>query len=150
MIENVNVNIDEKFAIDDNAVMAVIEALKTELKFNIDSIEINFLDENYILELNREYLNHDYNTDIITFNYSGDNDMLDGEIFISVDDAFNNADLYNVEKNNELLRLIIHGFLHLLGYDDSTDEEKKIQKALEDQLVNKYSYLAKKLCAVYD
>lgn len=144
------INVDEKFNIATDTVNNVVEELQEELNFKISSVSINFLDENYILELNREHLNHDYNTDIITFNYSGENDNLDGEIFISVDDAKKNAKIYNVTDEQEILRLIIHGFLHLLGYDDVTPEEKKVQKKLEDQLVNKYSYLTNNLCAQDD
>ncbi|GJQ64134.1 MAG: hypothetical protein SCALA702_31870 [Melioribacteraceae bacterium] len=142
-----DVNVDEKFKIVPQQVNSIVEELQKELKFSIGSVSINFLDENFILELNREHLNHDYNTDIITFNYSGENDNLDGEIYISVDDAKKNAYFYNVSHEQEILRLIIHGFLHLLGYDDVTAEEKKVQKKLEDHLVYKYSYLTNNLCA---
>ena len=68
------INVDEKFAVASEVVNKVVEEMQTELNFTISSVSINFLDENYILELNREHLNHDYNTDIITFNYSGEND----------------------------------------------------------------------------
>lgn len=146
MTENLIINADEKFKINESGVDSIVTELMNDMDFTIDEVQINFLDENQILELNKEYLQHDYNTDIITFNYSGDNHILEGEIFISVDDAAYNAGLYEVSRNSEILRLIIHGFLHLLGYDDITPEEKKIQKEHEDRLVDKLSYLATNLC----
>jgi rRNA maturation RNase YbeY len=92
-----------------------------------------------ILEINKNYLKHFYTTDIITFNYSGDNKNLEGEIFISLPDAKENALKFNVDFNQELLRLITHGMLHLLGYDDEEPEKKKIMKKLENKLVNDLS-----------
>jgi rRNA maturation RNase YbeY len=81
-------------------------------------------------------LNHHNSTDIITFNYSGNHSELDGEIFISVDDCRNNAGKFGVKLNEELVRLIIHGFLHLLGHNDKIKSEKKKMFELQENLLN--------------
>ena len=112
--------------------------LKSDLNFEIKSLIINFVTAEQIIPINDKYLGHNYSTDIITFNYSGENYTLDGEIFISLNDASLFAKEYKVSLENEILRLIIHGVLHLLGYDDKDINDKKKMKRLENSLVNKY------------
>ena len=112
--------------------------LKSDLNFEIKSLIINFVTAEQIIPINDKYLGHNYSTDIITFNYSGENYTLDGEIFISLNDASFFAKEYKVSLENEILRLIIHGVLHLLGYDDKDINDKKKMKRLENSLVNKY------------
>ncbi len=78
--------------------------------------------------MNKQYLNHDYYTDIITFDYVKD-DIISGDLFISYDRILDNAEKFKVLRETELLRVMIHGVLHLIGYDDVTDElEKEIHK----------------------
>ena len=81
-------------------------------------------------------MRHNYSTDIITFNYSGSKDLIDGEIFISTEDAESNAKKYNVSFNEEILRLVIHGILHLLGLNDKNRSEKLEMKRYENKLLN--------------
>jgi len=119
------------------AVHKLVKAVKDQQKFQIADLNINFIGSDKLLELNRKHLKHYYPTDIITFNYSGSLSELDGEIYISFEDASINAKKYKVSLNNELTRLVIHGILHLLGYDDKTPSEKKIMKTLENQLTYK-------------
>ena len=87
--------------------------------------EINFIfcSDDYLLKVNREYLSHDYYTDVITFDYSEKNNIA-GDIFISIDRVEENAKYYKKTKYHELLRIIIHGVLHLLSYKDKTEIEK--------------------------
>ncbi|MCB0730626.1 MAG: rRNA maturation RNase YbeY [Ignavibacteriae bacterium] len=108
------------------------------MNFKVESVSINFLTEQQIIPINNEYLGHNFSTDIITFNYSGENYTLDGEIFISLDDALFNAKKYGNDLKNEILRLIIHGFLHLVGYDDKEKNDRTKMKNIENRLVNKY------------
>lgn len=82
-----------------------------------------FCSDDYLLNINKQYLNHDYFTDIITFNYC-ERDVVSGDIFISIDTVRSNSETYEVSFLNELYRVIIHGILHLLGYNDKTDEEQ--------------------------
>jgi rRNA maturation RNase YbeY len=96
-----------------------------------------FCSEEKILEINRQYLNHDYFTDIITFDYSEKN-VISGDIFISPETLKSNAADFNVTFEEELLRIIIHGILHLCGQDDKTPESKELMTSKEDKALNAY------------
>ena len=97
----------------------------------VGDISIIFCSDNYILDVNMRYLQHDYFTDIITFDYC-EGDRLSGDLFISVDSVRENAVYYGVTFEDELNRVMVHGLLHLIGYDDHTEEEKKVMRAKED------------------
>ena len=102
--------------------------------------EISFIitSDDYLLTVNKEFLNHDYFTDVISFNYSfGDN--IAGEIYISEDTVRRNSVEYNVDLDNEMLRVMIHGILHLVGYNDATSEEKQEMRQLENKWMKHYS-----------
>jgi len=119
----------------------LIGLLKKEFNFTINNLEISFVNSADIIHLNRKYLNHKHSTDIITFDYSNSNSVLDGEILISFDDALNNSKKFKSLIRHELLRLIIHGVLHLLGYNDIKNSERREMKAKENLLLNKYKFL---------
>ena len=91
-----------------------------------------FCDDEHILEVNRQYLEHDYYTDIITFDYCEGGNRLSGDLFISVDTVRENAAFYGVEFADELNRVIVHGLLHLIGYDDHTEEDRAVMRAKEN------------------
>ena len=139
-MKNLAVNSNYKF-IEKRKIHSLVNSLSKSLNFNIQSLEINFIGQKEILGINKTHLNHNYFTDIITFNYSGDNKLLDGEILISVDDAIENAKNYKVSLNEETCRLVIHGILHLLGYDDISTSEKRKMKLMENKLLNKNKFL---------
>ena len=88
----------------------------------IGDINVIFCSDNYILDVNMKYLQHDYFTDIITFDYC-EGKVLSGDLFISVDTVRENAIEYGTEFRDELNRVIVHGVLHLIGYDDHCDED---------------------------
>ena len=90
-----------------------------------------FCSDNYLHKINLEHLNHDTFTDIITFNYNVD-EIINSDIFISIDRVKDNAETYNITFQNELYRVIIHGVLHLIGYDDKTVSDKKTMRSKED------------------
>jgi len=117
-----------------------VALLREDLEFNLDSLFINFITSEEIHKINKKYLNHDSSTDIITFNYSGDHNELDGEIFISVEDAEVFAKRYKVTPNKEIIRLIIHGILHLKGYNDISKIDRTKMKKIENNLTNKYIF----------
>jgi len=94
-------------------------------------LEYVFASDDYVLQVNREHLDHDYFTDIITFPLQ--NSPLEATIFISVDRVKENADLYKVSFQEELHRVMVHGLLHLLGYDDKTENDKKNMRQQEDR-----------------
>ena len=88
----------------------------------IGDISIIFCSDNYILDVNQKYLQHDYLSDIITFDYC-EGDRLSGDLFISVDSVRENSIEYGTDFSDELNRVIVHGLLHLIGYDDHSDED---------------------------
>lgn len=106
----------------------------------IGDINIIFCSDNYILDVNMRYLQHDYFTDIITFDYCQKN-ILSGDLFISIDSVRENAVYYGTEFSDELNRVMVHGLLHLIGYDDHSEEEISQMRAKE----NYYLELKKKL-----
>jgi len=87
--------------------------------------------DDWLLEQNKLYLNHDYYTDIITFDYS-EGSIISGDLLISIDRVYDNASIYNVSRETELNRVIVHGLLHLLGYKDESEEELKLMREKED------------------
>ena len=98
----------------------------------LGDLTIIFCSDDYLLEVNREHLDHDYYTDIITFDYS-DFPTVSGDLFISVDRVKENATDFNVSFEHELQRVIIHGFLHLCGYFDKTNEDELLMRSKENQ-----------------
>ena len=97
----------------------------------IGDISIIFCSDNYILDVNQQYLQHDYFTDIITFDYC-EGDKLSGDLFISVDSVRENAIEYGTEFIEELHRVIVHGVLHLIGYDDHNDDDIAMMRKKEN------------------
>ena len=97
-----------------------------------------FCNDERILQVNNEYLQHDYFTDIITFDYS-DGLIISGDIFISLDTVSSNAKEFNVSFEDELHRILIHGILHLCGQDDKTDESRKLMTQKENIALKKLS-----------
>ncbi len=97
----------------------------------VGQINIIFCSDNYILDVNQQYLQHDYFTDIITFDYC-EGDRLSGDLFISVDTVRENSIEYGTEFDDELNRVIVHGVLHLIGYDDHSDDDIAVMRKKED------------------
>jgi rRNA maturation RNase YbeY len=87
--------------------------------------------------MNQQYLNHDYYTDIITFDYS-QADQISGDLFISIDRVYDNAVQVGVDRVDELKRVCVHGVLHLCGFGDKTDDEARVMRAKEDYYLDKY------------
>jgi probable rRNA maturation factor len=127
----------------------LIFSLKTDLKFSLNSLYINFVNSAQILEINKKYLRHDYSTDIITFDYGKKKLVLDAEIYISLQDAENNAKKYKVPLEQELIQLVIHGVLHLTGFDDKKAQKRVLMKKMENKLVNKHKSLLNRNRAFY-
>lgn len=94
-----------------------------------------FCDDDHILKINKEYLNHDYYTDIITFDYTEDG-IISGDIFISLDTVRSNALQFKTSYEEELNRVIIHGILHLCGIEDKTPQARKVMEANENEALS--------------
>ncbi len=129
---------------------SVLSDLKKSLEFSIKSLNLNFIESDMMIEINTEYLGHNYDTDIITFSYSEDKTNLDGEIFISIDQAIENAVRYNVHLDSEIIRLIVHGILHLLGFNDKDPKDKRRMKREENRLTNSLSKKYENFVIEYD
>lgn len=106
---------------------------------SVESISIIFCNDEYLLSINRQFLNHDYYTDIITFDLSPtSNSPIEAELYISVDRVKENASSVGDAYYKELHRVIFHGLLHLLGNGDKTRKDKDNMRKLEDKLIRKY------------
>jgi rRNA maturation RNase YbeY len=139
VVKNLQVNSIYNTAPGKTLIHNLVQYLKRELNFEISSLNINFINTNQITQINKDYLNQHCSTDIITFNYTGDHRLLEGELYISVEDGRQNAKKYGVSPMDEYFRLIIHGILHLLDYDDQNKSDKFAMKKLENNLLNKYN-----------
>jgi len=108
----------------------------------LGNINYIFCSDEYLRQINVEYLKHDYYTDIITFNYNEDT-IVGGDIYISLERVRYNADKYEAGFHTELQRVVIHGVLHLVGFDDKTEDEKKKMSAAEDESIALYNKIWK-------
>lgn len=111
---------------------AWIKAVAASYGRKVGEIGYLFVDDEKILEVNREYLGHDYYTDVITFDYD-ENDTVSGDIVISLDTVRSNAQLFGKTYEEELYRVIIHGILHLCGINDKGPGEREIMEAAENK-----------------
>lgn len=109
-----------------------IKTIVENNKKEVGEISYIFCSDEQLLEINKEFLNHDYYTDIITFDYS-ETDVASGDLFISIERIKDNAKTLKTSYQEELHRVIIHGVLHLLGYKDKTEEESENMRKLEDE-----------------
>lgn len=105
-----------------------------KFSLKVGDITYIFCSDDYLLEINTKYLNHNYYTDIITFDYCSAN-IVSGDLFISVDRILENSVIFGNEISNEFLRVIVHGVLHLLGYKDSDESEKIIMRNAENEFI---------------
>ncbi len=108
--------------------------------FKLKELSYIFCSDSYLLQINRQYLNHDTYTDIITFDNSETDNLITGDIFISIERIRENAIKFNIPETDELHRVIIHGVLHLLGYKDKTPVTKQKMTQKEDFYLNKRGF----------
>ena len=132
---------ETEFEIKDSQIWIdwITESMANEGK-TFDELNYIFCDDEYLLEINRQYLDHDYYTDVIGFDNS-ENDVLTGDIFISVERIADNAEQNGVSFENELARVMIHGILHFAGYPDKGEEEKRIMTEKEDFYLNRFQHI---------
>jgi probable rRNA maturation factor len=108
--------------------------------YKLKELSYIFCSDSYLLQINRQYLNHDTYTDIITFDNSDTDKMITGDIFISIERVRENAVKFNISETDELHRVIIHGVLHLLGYKDKTPVTKQKMTQKEDFYLNRKGF----------
>ena len=134
MIRQFSEDIDFKL----KGVLAIKKWLKGTLEnegFTLGEINYIFCSDNYILKINKEYLNHNYFTDIITFNYN-EVKKVNADIFISIDTVKSNANSRKIDFENELHRVMVHGILHLVGYNDKTPTQQIEMTSKDDYYLN--------------
>lgn len=110
--------------------------------FKLNELTYIFCSDNYLLNINRQYLDHDTYTDIITFDNSEGNNIVTSDIFISIERIRENAVNFNVPEITELHRVIIHGVLHLLGYKDKTPADKQKMTEKEDYYLSRRTFIS--------
>jgi probable rRNA maturation factor len=130
---NLNIFCEEvpKPKITKSLILSFASFMAKEENVTFADVNIIFCSDEYLLGINKQYLQHDYYTDIITFDYN-DNNLISSDIFISVDRLKDNAHTLQISFNSELMRIIIHGLLHLCGYEDDTTEKRSNMSLKED------------------
>jgi probable rRNA maturation factor len=134
MIEIEMINIEVPEFNPEFFVLALSKTIQEE-GFLLGDITVIFVTDGYLLEMNKKYLNHDYYTDIITFDYCEGN-IISGDLFISLDRVRENASTFDTPFLLELKRVMIHGVLHLCGHKDKTKEEEENMRSLENKYLN--------------
>ena len=129
-------NIDQK-NIDSNITNWLEDLILSENK-KLGDINYIFCDDDYLLKVNQDYLDHDYYTDIITFDYVKGK-TISGDIFVSLPRILDNASALSQDSEKEFRRVLAHGLLHLCGYKDKTEEEESKMRQKEDFYINRYS-----------
>lgn len=116
-----------------------IKNLVKNEKFTLGEVTIVLCSDEFLLDMNKQYLDHDYYTDIITFDYV-ENNVISGDLFISLERVNENAENYGISQLKELYRVVLHGVLHLVGYKDKTDEEQKEMTRMEEFYLSKIDF----------
>ena len=128
---------DSKFLYNSESIKNLILNV-FEKKVKLIELSIILTNNISLSKLKKKYFNVNQFTDVIAFNLSEEKDCIEGEIYISIDDVKENAKIYSESFENEFKRVIIHGGLHLMGFDDSTEYEKQTMKNLENIFLNKF------------
>ncbi len=119
--------------------IAWINACLEKFQVQCNQLIINFLDDKSLLQVNQSVFNRDYLTDTISMAYQEGTNLYSGTVYISLERVYENAIQHNVSYHDELLRVIIHSVLHIIGYDDSTRDERERMRCLEDLCMDYYS-----------
>jgi probable rRNA maturation factor len=132
----ISFNYESDFILDQETVYASwIETIVTSENKKLGEISYIFCDDVYLHNINMQYLNHDTLTDIISFDYT-ENDVISGDIFVSIERVKDNAIDFKVAFEEELKRVLAHGVLHYCGYKDKTDSDAALMRAKEEEKIN--------------
>ena len=129
-------DIEETADLDDDWLNSICKNILIDKNQNTATISIILTNDKKLLQLKNQYFQQDVLTDVITFNLEENGDPIDGEIYISLNQVSENSREFKQDTGRELKRVIIHGLLHLLGYDDQTPEGKKTMTRMEDQYLS--------------
>lgn len=137
MISFNNLNLDFKLK-KRLKIKIVLKKIVLDYDKVLGNLSFIFTNDSSLLEINQKYLNHDFYTDVITFDFCEKN-VISGDIYISIDRVYENSKIFNVTFNEELLRVIIHGVLHLVGLNDKINDEKLLMSQQENFYLDKFS-----------
>ena len=126
-------NSNSIYTFNHNSFLTLTFTISKIEKHKFNYINIIFTDDENMNLLKKKYFNQNYYTDIISFNLEESNDLIEGELYIGINQVYKNSIKFNCNINNELKRIFIHGLLHLVGYDDQTKTDKKNMTKLEDR-----------------
>lgn len=133
---------EEHLPFENGEVSAIFRAIEQNEEITFQSVEIVFTDEDGIITINKTYLQREYVTDIISFRYDEQqNDQIEGTLYCCAPRIYEQSKEFDTDPGNEFLRIIIHGLLHLAGYDDQSPAEKQQMTQLEDYYLEKVSSL---------
>lgn len=124
-------NVDYPSFFSDELIVSWLKVIAGHYQKVLGNISFVFCDDEYILSVNRQYLKHDYYTDVITFDYC-EGEVLSGDVFISLDTVKSNAEFYEGSLENEFHRVVCHSLLHLIGFKDKTDEDSREMRKNEN------------------
>ena len=139
---DINISTDYKLSLsyNSNNINKLSKKVLNSENFTDGNISIVLSNREYLSKLKKDYFNIDVYTDVIAFNLEDKNDCLDGEIYISIDDVIENSNIFSKSFNDEFARILIHGILHLLGYDDKTGIQKDEMSKLENHYLSFLDY----------
>ncbi len=130
-------NEDTTFLLKHKSVLRTwIKRVIVQEKLQLESLNYIFCSDQYLWKMNKEYLEHDTYTDIITFDNSSGEKMVEADVFISVDRVKENAQIQNITFLQELYRVMVHGILHLMGFNDKTPNQKRVMSEKEDACIS--------------
>lgn len=128
-------DVDYTLADEEKIINWLLDTIEKE-QSDLDTINYIFCSDEYLLDINRTYLDHDYYTDIITFQHQSEDEPILSDIYISIDRVKENAKDLNLTFDLEMQRVIIHGLLHLLGYSDKSKTDQALMRAKEDSYLS--------------
>ena len=131
MIQIINLGVKIPSFISKKSLKEYLKSLASTEDKQLKDLSVVFTDDDYLLEVNKQYLNHDYYTDVITFDYSVDNHV-SGDIMISLPRVKENAESLKVSYEEELYRVVFHGLLHLCGYKDKSASDEQLMRSTEN------------------
>lgn len=120
-------------------IYAWLHSVARQFSFEVDHFLVYLISDQELLQMNREYLNHDTLTDILTFDYT-ERKTINAELYISTDRVIENAKIYNTSINNELHRVLVHGLLHCIGFKDKTKADKATMRNAENEALSMLNY----------
>jgi rRNA maturation RNase YbeY len=132
-------NIQLPFKGNEKSYIDWLHYVAAEEKSSITSLAYIFCSDEYLLDINIKYLGHDYYTDIITFPYV-EKHLIESDLYISVDRVKENAEDFEIPFENELLRVMVHGLLHLIGYSDKRDDDIHMMRQKEDFYISQFDH----------